>query len=91
MIRPARILLVFLDGVGIGPSNQDVNPLLLASERLPTLLALMGGAVPTLDQLRTAGPGGRAFPLAATLDVEGTPQSGTGQVALLTGESAAQI
>ena len=91
MIRPARILLVFLDGVGIGPSNQDVNPLLLAGERLPTLMALMGGAVPTLDELRTAGPRGRAFPLAATLDVEGTPQSGTGQVALLTGESAAEI
>jgi hypothetical protein len=29
--------------------------------------------------------------LAATLDVEGVPQSGTGQVALLTGASAAEI
>jgi hypothetical protein len=91
VIRPSRILLVFLDGVGIGPSDPDVNPFVAAGDRLPTLTDLMGGSVPTLAQPRTSGPGGRAFPLAATLDVEGTPQSGTGQVALLTGESAAEI
>ena len=51
----------------------------------------MGGSTPTLDQPTTAGPDGRAFPLAATLDVAGTPQSGTGQAALLTGESAAEL
>ncbi len=31
------------------------------------------------------------FPLDATLGVDGTPQSGTGQVALLTGENAARM
>lgn len=77
--------------MGIGPSDRDVNPLLHAGDRLPALLALMGGSVPTLDQPRTSGPGGTAYPLAATLGIEGTPQSGTGQVALLTGESAAEI
>ena len=91
MIRPSRILFVFLDGVGVGPPDPDVNPFLRAGERLPTLLGLMGGTVPTRDQARTSGPGGHAFGLDATLDVTGTPQSGTGQVALLTGESAAEI
>lgn len=36
------------------------------------------------------GPRATAFPIEATLDVEGTPQSGTGQAALLTGVSAAE-
>lgn len=51
----------------------------------------MGGRVPTLDEPRTRGSGGQAFPLDSTLDVPGTPQSGTGQAALLTGESTAEI
>ncbi len=68
-----------------------MNPFVQGASRLPTLTGLMGGDVPTLDEPRTAGPGGQAFPLAATLDVEGMPQSGTGQVALLTGASAAEI
>jgi hypothetical protein len=88
---PARILLVFLDGVGIGEPDADVNPLVRARTRLPTLLELTGGIIPTRTDPRPSGPGGCAFPLDATLDVEGIPQSGTGQVALLTGESAAQI
>ncbi|MDA0327731.1 MAG: alkaline phosphatase family protein [Gemmatimonadetes bacterium] len=89
MAAAPKVLLVFLDGVGIGTSDHDTNPFLRA--RIPTLTDLMGGLVPTLERPATAGPRGRAFPLTATLDVEGTPQSGTGQVALLTGESAAEI
>ena len=48
------------------------------------------GGLPTLDEPSTDGPVARAFPLDATLGVEGTPQSGTGQAALLTGESTAE-
>lgn len=51
---------------------------------------MLGGVIPTLDDPVVSGPGGFAFPLDATLDVDGTPQSGTGQVALLTGLSAAE-
>jgi len=47
--------------------------------------------VPTVSEPSSAGAGGFAFPLRATLGVEGTPQSGTGQAALLTGESTAEI
>jgi 2,3-bisphosphoglycerate-independent phosphoglycerate mutase len=90
-MTPARILVVFLDGVGIGEPDAEVNPLVRARARLPTLVELTGGVAPTLAHPRTSGPGGSAFPLDATLDVEGTPQSGTGQAALLTGESAAEI
>ena len=87
---PARVLLVFLDGVGIGPDDASLNPFVRWADVLPALVRLMGGAVPTLARPRSSGSGGCAFPLAATLGMEGTPQSGTGQVALLTGESAAE-
>ncbi len=93
----ARVLLLFLDGVGIGPDDPDINPFLHA--RMPALRGLLGGAVPVLDAGggvgKTEGSShpftGRALPLDAALDVPGTPQSGTGQAALLTGESAAEI
>ncbi len=88
---PTRILLVFLDGVGIGEPDAWVNPLVRASAQLPTLAELMGGTIPTSADPRPSGPGGYAFPLDATLGVAGLPQSGTGQAALLTGESAAEI
>jgi hypothetical protein len=85
------VLFVFLDGVGIGAEDPDVNPFVRFADELPALTHMMGDAVPSRRRPRSAGPGGRAFPLEATLDVEGTPQSGTGQVALLTGASAAEI
>ena len=89
MSPPGRALFVFLDGVGIGEGDGGRNP--FARAVIPTLLMLMGGRLPTLDSPRTSGPGGSAFPLDATLDTPGIPQSGTGQTALLTGENAARI
>ena len=85
-----RVLFIFLDGVGIGPDDPELNPLVGMASRIPTLQGLMGGSIPTLDRPLVEGRDGTAFPLDATLDVEGLPQSGTGQSALLTGESAAE-
>ncbi len=79
---------MFLDGVGIGSPQPDENPFLTA--RLPTLSGLLGGRIPTLSAPHTYGPTARAFPLDATLGVDGRPQSGTGQTALLTGENTAR-
>ncbi|MFC1790927.1 alkaline phosphatase family protein [Gemmatimonadota bacterium] len=81
-----RVLLVFLDGVGIGPADPDTNPFLRTE--LPTLRSLLGGRFPTLDHSETAHGDAVAFPLDALLGVQGLPQSGTGQTALLTGENA---
>jgi hypothetical protein len=101
-----RVLLLFLDGVGIGPDDAAINPFLHA--RMPVLRALLGG-IPVEGGLSEAAPGSRAtpeaedagerstrfrgfpLPLDATLDMPGTPQSGTGQAALLTGRSTAEI
>ena len=86
MRAPARVLFVFLDGVGIGAADPEENPFLRAE--LPALQALLEGGLPTLDEPERRGGGAVAFPLDATLGVEGLPQSGTGQTALLTGYNA---
>jgi len=80
------VLLLFLDGVGIGGDDPHVNPFLTA--RLPVLRSLLGGAVPTLRTPVLEHGAARTAPLDATLGVEGVPQSGTGQAALLTGTNA---
>jgi hypothetical protein len=87
MTARLHVLLLFLDGVGIGPADPDSNPFLVA--RLPRLRSLLDGALPTLDEPEVVGEQGVAFPLDASLGVPGMPQSGTGQTALLTGENAA--
>ena len=96
-----RVLLFFVDGVGIGPADDRINPFLRA--RLPVLSKLLGG-IPTLGWLSDSGarrsvptdehPASRdirLLPLDATLGVDGLPQSGTGQISLLTGRNAARM
>jgi 2,3-bisphosphoglycerate-independent phosphoglycerate mutase len=84
--HPLPILLLFLDGVGIGPADPDVNPFFRAG--LPNLTSALGGTLPSLDAPSPSGRTGRAFPLDASLGVDGLPQSGTGQIALFTGRNA---
>lgn len=80
-----RALLLFLDGIGLGDDDPNLNP--FAAARLPTLNALSGGhkwlrTTPRLDS-------GRAvfIPTDAQLGVAGRPQSATGQAAILTGRN----
>lgn len=85
---PERILFLFLDGVGIGAADARVNPFLNA--RLPTFDRLLGGAklVSGVESTPLSG-GARVAAADARLGVDGRPQSGTGQTALLTGVNAA--
>jgi 2,3-bisphosphoglycerate-independent phosphoglycerate mutase len=83
-----RVLLIFLDGVGIGPADPEVNPFLRAE--LPVLCGLLED-VPTLAVPVRASGDARLLPLDASLGVPGLPQSGTGQIALLTGENAPSL
>ena len=89
--RPGRILLVFLDGLGIGGEDPGVNPFLRA--RLPAFEWLFGGAIPTLDPATVVASAARVerwVAADATLGISGRPQSGTGQTSLLTGCNAAE-
>lgn len=84
-----RLLLVFLDGFGIGKKDPAVNPIFVA--QMPAFRYLCGGE--PLHEGRTCGEGEAsvAVPVDACLGVEGIPQSATGQTALLTGYNAPQI
>ena len=71
----ARVLLLFVDGVGIGEDDVARNP-------------FSASPPPNLTSLWTTGRGTRV-PLDATLGVSGLPQSGTGQYSLFTGDNGA--
>ncbi len=77
------LIFVFLDGVGLAPASSH-NPLTTAAT--PTLQTLLGGPL-TSEQVQHRS-GVLLRPLDTTLGVTGLPQSGTGQVALLTGINA---
>jgi 2,3-bisphosphoglycerate-independent phosphoglycerate mutase len=80
-----RVLLFFIDGLGVGTDEPDVNP--LASGDFPTLTltasrqpASRSGLVPVL-----------AHGVDASLGVPGLPQSATGQTSILTGVNAPAV
>lgn len=86
--RTPHVLMLFLDGVGIGRRDPGSNPFFVAP--MEALRRLLGGDVPHLDDARREFPGVSLVPLDATLGVPGLPQSGTGQASLLTGQNAAR-
>jgi hypothetical protein len=71
------VLMLFVDGLGLGPADPDANPAARAATRWFRVSA--GGR---------AGPGQAVAATDATLGVDGLPQSATGQTALLTGLNA---
>ena len=83
-----HVLMLFVDGVGIGVEDPAVNPCVAAC--LPNLRAMLGGKIPTLTHPSPGNGQATVVPLDANLGVEGLPQSGTGQTALFTGVNAAQ-
>lgn len=80
-------LLVFLDGVGLGPPS-CTNPL-ARPDSTPFLRRLLGG--PLVANLNSVEPHLLAKPIDACLGVPGLPQSATGQTTLYTGHNAAQF
>jgi 2,3-bisphosphoglycerate-independent phosphoglycerate mutase len=83
-MRAVRILMVFVDGVGLGDADPATNPLVRADT--PTIHRLLGGPLAGRGGVRTAEA--LLVPLDAQLGIPGLPQSATGQVALLTGQNA---
>ena len=78
------ILLLFLDGVGLGEADPATNP--FARVATPALHGLLGG--PLTARGIVERPGVLLIPTDATLGVPGLPQSATGQTSLLTGVNA---
>jgi hypothetical protein len=75
------VLVVFLDGVGLGEPDPAFNP--FARVPTPTFDRLLDG--PLVMRGVVDRPGVLLIPTDATLGVPGLPQSATGQTALLTG------
>lgn len=84
-----RIIFVFLDGVGLGKDDEENNP--LSALVLPSFDRLANGGRWIQHQDATSDKNHVFRPIDANLDLEGLPQSGTGQASLLTGENCAFI
>lgn len=80
-----RILVLFLDGVGLGEPDPERNPFVRA--RMPGLAHLLNGQPLAAGAAPFEGPHATLLALDAALGVAGRPQSASGQAALLTGEN----
>jgi 2,3-bisphosphoglycerate-independent phosphoglycerate mutase len=83
-----KVIMIFLDGVGIGKKDGTINPFF--SKKMKTLEQLLGGTLPSLKDSYRQTKTASLVPLNATLGVAGFPQSGTGQTTLLTGINASR-
>jgi len=81
---PRRALLFFVDGIGVGEDDPDLNP--LATGEFPSF-HLTRSARP----VASVGPPALAYGLDACLGVPGLPQSATGQTSILTGVNAPEV
>ncbi|UCE27141.1 MAG: hypothetical protein JSW52_12470 [Candidatus Coatesbacteria bacterium] len=84
-----RVIFIFIDGLGIGPADPEVNPLLVA--RMPTLASWVGTTDPDAWLAGVSNERASLTPLDATLGVDGLPQSATGQTSLYAGVNAAEL
>ena len=79
-----HVLLLFLDGVGIGRADMESNPFAVAD--LPKLTQLLGEGWAFAREPRRCEQAS-LVPTDATLGVEGIPQSATGQATIITGKN----
>lgn len=84
-----KILFLFLDGIGLGADDVNLNP--LSRAHMPFLQKLLGGRRLLLTDAPYEGEQASLFALDARLGVPGLPQSATGQATLLTGLNIPQI
>ena len=77
-----KLVLFFIDGLGLGPDNPDCNPLRSLFTRLMSGRKLVNTEGPLFF------PNGVLIPTDPILGVPGIPQSATGQTSLFTGVNA---
>jgi 2,3-bisphosphoglycerate-independent phosphoglycerate mutase len=83
-----HVVLLFLDGVGIGKNDANTNPFVQA--HMPALTSLCGGKLPVTPFKRISSEHADVIAVNATLGVAGLPQSGTGQTTIFTGVNGAK-
>lgn len=82
-----KVILFFIDGVGLGDQADD-NPWFTLP--LPHLTKLLGGQKLHRGLQAFSKPGVRFYPTDATLGIPGLPQSATGQATIWSGRNAPQ-
>jgi 2,3-bisphosphoglycerate-independent phosphoglycerate mutase len=80
-----HVLLIFLDGIGLGDDDPERNP--FAAAHTPTLNALAGGHRWLRDTPRIDTGRALFIPTDPRLGIPGRPQSATGQATILTGRN----
>lgn len=80
-----NLLVLFLDGLGLGLKDPERNPLALAS--MPTISKLLEGKSLVLDSAPFEGELASLQAWDAGLGIPGLPQSASGQAVLLTGRN----
>src|SRR5690606_29589195 len=83
------ILMVFLDGIGLGDDDPAVNP--FAAATLPTLHALTNGKRWLRETGRQVSERAMLVPTDAHMGIPGRPQSASGQASILTGLRVPQL
>lgn len=78
-----NILFIFLDGIGLGENDPEINPFVRA--QTPTLNQLIGGQPLTRHAAPYKGERATLLAVDAGVGVKGLPQSATSQAVLLTG------
>ena len=78
-----RILMIFIDGIGVGYNDPSRNPFAALPSQVFRDFLDSESTAPAYDGIATRAD--------ASLGIEGLPQSATGQTALLTGVNAAKV
>jgi len=78
-----KLLFLFLDGIGLGENDPEINP--FARAQTPTLNHLIGNKPFTRHAAPFEGEHASLVAVDACLGVQGLPQSATGQAVLMTG------
>ena len=82
------VLMIFIDGVGIGNKDYEFNPFFKYGFKI---FDEIFKAIPDIQNPYLEKNGMCVFPADAKLGVEGLPQSGTGQVSIFCGINAPQF
>ena len=78
-----RVLFIFLDGIGLGENDPEINP--LARAKMPNLNVLLDGRSLIKDSAPFVGEQATLLAIDPAVGVSGLPQSATGQGILVTG------
>lgn len=84
-----RFLFLFMDGVGLGNDDLEANP--LSAAKMPNLSNLLDGNKLLSGTSPLETERATLLPLDPNMNVDGLPQSATGQAALLTGRNIPEL